>query len=206
MTATSRRYGLTYARELYLAAGGDDMRGEDRLTGRSDVPFAVRFHLHPSVAASLAAGGSGAVLRLPGGTVWRLRAVGAEMSLADSVYLGSGEVRPTRQIVLSGTTGRDGATCAGRSGASRYHPMLKRGCPRRRRRRRPKPSFRSDPPIRRNPRQLNPRGHRAASRETAQKRRSRSKSASPPRVPMAGRSVKRSNPRRNRRYRVRLYW
>ena len=33
-----RRYGLTYARELYLAAGGDDMRGEDRLTGRSDVP------------------------------------------------------------------------------------------------------------------------------------------------------------------------
>jgi len=44
-----RRHGLGYARELYLAAGGDDLRGEDRLTGRSDVPFAVRFHLHPSV-------------------------------------------------------------------------------------------------------------------------------------------------------------
>jgi hypothetical protein len=32
------------------------------------------------------------------------------MSLADSVYLGSGEARPTTQVVLTGTTGRDGAT------------------------------------------------------------------------------------------------
>ena len=124
-----RRYGLTYARELYLAAGGDDMRGEDRLTGRSDVPFAVRFHLHPSVAASLAAGGSGAVLRLPGGAVWRLRAVGAEMSLADSVYLGSGEVRPTRQIVLSGTTGRDGATVRWAIRREPVSPDAKAGAP-----------------------------------------------------------------------------
>ncbi|MGD9618045.1 MAG: heparinase II/III family protein [Alphaproteobacteria bacterium] len=105
-----RRHGVGYARELYLAADGDDMRGEDRLTGRSGVAFAVRFHLHPSVEASLAADGGGAVLRLPGGTAWRLRAAGAEMNLADSVYLGSGEVRPTTQIVLSGATGRDGAT------------------------------------------------------------------------------------------------
>jgi uncharacterized heparinase superfamily protein len=105
-----RRHGLTYARQLYLAADGDDMRGEDRLTGRSGVAFAVRFHLHPSVTASLAEDGNGAVLRLPGGVAWRLRAVGAEMSLADSVYLGAGEIRPTRQIVLTGTTDRDGAT------------------------------------------------------------------------------------------------
>ncbi len=105
-----RRHGVTYARELYLAADGDDMRGEDRLTGRSGVEFAVRFHLHPSVAPALAERGNSAVLRLPGGAAWRLRAVGAEMSLAESVYLGSGEVRPTQQIVLTGTTGRDGAT------------------------------------------------------------------------------------------------
>jgi hypothetical protein len=104
-----RRHGVSYARELYLAADGDDLRGEDRLTGRSGVAFAVRFHLHPSVAASLGENGNGAVLRLPGGAAWRLRAMGAEMSLADSVYLGSGEVRPTMQIVLTGTTGRDGA-------------------------------------------------------------------------------------------------
>jgi uncharacterized heparinase superfamily protein len=105
-----RRHGLTYARELYLAADGDDLRGEERLAGRSGVAFAVRFHLHPSVAATLGEDGGGALLRLPGGAAWRLRAVGAEISLADSVYLGSGELRETRQIVLSGTTGRDGAT------------------------------------------------------------------------------------------------
>jgi hypothetical protein len=105
-----RRHGVTYARELYLSADGDDMRGEDRLTGRSGVAFAVRFHLHPAVTPALAPDGNSAVLRLPGGAAWRLRAVGAEMSLAESVYLASGEVRPTRQIVLTGTTGRDGAT------------------------------------------------------------------------------------------------
>jgi uncharacterized heparinase superfamily protein len=105
-----RRHGVTYAREFYLSADGDDMRGEDRLTGRSGVAFAVRFHLHPLVTPALAPDGNGAVLRLPGGAAWRLRAAGAEMSLSESVYLGSGEVRPTQQIVLSGTTGRDGAT------------------------------------------------------------------------------------------------
>ncbi len=89
----------------------------------------MRFHLHPSVAASLAEGGSGAVLRLPGGAVWRLRAVGAEMSLADSVYLGSGEVRPTQQIVLSGTTGRDGATVRWALRREPVSPDAKAGAP-----------------------------------------------------------------------------
>jgi hypothetical protein len=31
------------------------------------------------------------------------------MSLGESVYLGSGEAKKTQQIVLSGTTGPDGA-------------------------------------------------------------------------------------------------
>ena len=34
----------------------------------------------------------------------------AAMSLGESVYLGSGEAKKTQQIVLSGTTGPDGAT------------------------------------------------------------------------------------------------
>jgi uncharacterized heparinase superfamily protein len=103
------RFGLTYARELYLTPDGDDLRGEDRLSGGSGVDFAVRFHLHPSVEASLAADNAAAVLRLPSGAVWRLRAAGAAMSLGESVYLGSGEAKKTQQIVLSGTTGPDGA-------------------------------------------------------------------------------------------------
>jgi uncharacterized heparinase superfamily protein len=104
-----QRFGEVYSRELYLASDGNDLRGEDKLTGRSGAAFAVRFHLHPAVAAALVEGG-GASLRLPSGAVWRLRAAGAEMSLVDSVYLGTGELKKTQQIVLSGTTGPNGAT------------------------------------------------------------------------------------------------
>jgi len=105
-----QRFGLTYTRELYLAADGDDLRGEDKLTGRSGTAFAVRFHLHPSVEPSLVPDGSAVQLRLPSGLVWRLRATGAEMSLAESIYLGSGELKTTQQVVLSGTTGASGAS------------------------------------------------------------------------------------------------
>jgi uncharacterized heparinase superfamily protein len=104
------RFGLIYARQLFLSADGEDLRGEDRLTGLPGAVFAVRFHLHPSVQASLARDASAALLRLPSGIVWRLRAAGAEMSLGESVYLGSGEARKTQQVVLSGTVPAGGAT------------------------------------------------------------------------------------------------
>jgi uncharacterized heparinase superfamily protein len=103
------RFGLTYARQLFLAADGEDLRGEERLTGWPGAAFAVRFHLHPSVQASLAEDGGATLLRLPSGMLWRLRAAGAEMSLGGSVYLGSGEARKTQQVVLSGTVGAEGA-------------------------------------------------------------------------------------------------
>ena len=103
------RFGLTYARQLFLAADGEDLRGEERLTGRPGATFAVRFHLHPSVQASLATNGGVALFRLPSGMCWRLRAAGAEMTLGERVYLGSGEARKTQQVVLSGTVGAEGA-------------------------------------------------------------------------------------------------
>src|SRR5271167_3406896 len=102
------RFGLTYARQLFLAADGEDLRGEERLTGRPGAAFAVRFHLHPSVQASLAQDGA-VLFRLPSGMCWRLRAAGGEMSLGESVYLGSSKVRKTQQVVLSGTVGAEGA-------------------------------------------------------------------------------------------------
>ena len=104
------RFGVIYSRELYLAPDGDDLRGEDKLTGRAGAPFAVRFHLHPAIDASLLENGGGALLRLAGGAAWRLRAAGAEIGLGESIYLGSGELRKTQQIVLSGMTGPNGAT------------------------------------------------------------------------------------------------
>ncbi|HUC70042.1 MAG TPA: heparinase II/III family protein [Stellaceae bacterium] len=102
------RFGLIYTRELFLAASGEDLRGEERLSGRPGAEFAVRFHLHPSVQASLVDDESAALLRLPSGARWRLRAAGAEMSLGESIYLGSGEARKTQQVVLSGTAAAGG--------------------------------------------------------------------------------------------------
>jgi uncharacterized heparinase superfamily protein len=104
-----QRFGVVYSRELYLSRDGDDLRGEDKLTGRSGLEFAVRFHLHPAVQASLVDDGAGAELRLGDGSLWRLRASGAELSLGESVYLGTGEVKKTQQVVLTGTTGPTGA-------------------------------------------------------------------------------------------------
>ncbi|HEV2303257.1 MAG TPA: heparinase II/III family protein [Stellaceae bacterium] len=104
------RFGLGYSRQLFLAANGEDLRGEDRLSGLPGARFAVRFHLHPSVQASLVEDGGSALLRLPSGNLWRLRTAGAEISLGESIYLGSGEARKTQQIVLSGAVAPEGAS------------------------------------------------------------------------------------------------
>ncbi|HTO81836.1 MAG TPA: heparinase II/III family protein [Methylomirabilota bacterium] len=101
---------LIHRRRLFLAANGEDLRGEDRLTGRGRKPFAIRFHLHPSVSASMAQNGQAALLRLPSGAGWRLRATGAPVSLEESVYLGRrGESRKTLQVVVSGDKGDEDA-------------------------------------------------------------------------------------------------
>ncbi len=38
-----QKFGLNYARELYLSADGDDLRGEDKLTGRSGMSVCRAF-------------------------------------------------------------------------------------------------------------------------------------------------------------------
>ena len=100
-------FGMIHRRRLYLAADGADLRGEDRLDpcrrNARGAPFAVRFHLHPEVRAGLARGGGAALLRLPKGGGWELRAGGARLSLEPSVYLGrGGQIRRSQQVVLSG--------------------------------------------------------------------------------------------------------
>ena len=47
------------------------------------------------------------LLRLFGGSSWRLRAEGVQMSLEESVYLGGPDPRPAQQVVLAGKA--DGA-------------------------------------------------------------------------------------------------
>jgi uncharacterized heparinase superfamily protein len=110
-------YGIIHRRRLWLSPDGGDLRGEDLFTGPEGRPvmvpdrrFIVRFHLHPSVKATLAQSGQAVLMRLPSGRGWRLRASGAGIGLAESIYLGEeGRQRRTEQIVLVGQIPLEGA-------------------------------------------------------------------------------------------------
>lgn len=105
----AERLMLTHRRRLFLSADGADVRGEDVLTGSGGGSFAVRFHLHPKVKASVSQNGAFVLLRLPSGQGWRMLASGGALTLADSVYLGQrGEMRRSQQIVVSGTLSGSG--------------------------------------------------------------------------------------------------
>jgi len=103
-------FGLTHRRAVFLAADGEDLRGEDELNGAGGKTFAVRFHLHPRIQASPLAEGAGVLLRTAAGHGWRFRAEGGAIALEDSVYLGDGTPRRSRQIVVSGRLAGGGAT------------------------------------------------------------------------------------------------
>ncbi|MFV3074054.1 heparinase II/III family protein [Niveispirillum fermenti] len=99
------RGGFTHHRRLFLAESGEDLRGQDTLTGAAGHKFAVRFHLHPGVRVATLEDEAALLLRLPSGALWKFRAGGAGIETADSIYLGQGaEPRPTVQIVLRGIT------------------------------------------------------------------------------------------------------
>ena len=112
----SGRFGFLHQRKLYLAAGGDDLRGEDALLPapkssarkrRKPQIFAVRFHLHPGVQATQLQDG-GILLRLPSGIGWRFAARGGEIRIEESIYFGGPTPRRTRQLVVEGQTVAEG--------------------------------------------------------------------------------------------------
>lgn len=111
-------YGIIHRRRLWLSPDGGDLRGEDTFVGHDGRPvtvpdrrFILRFHLHPAVKATLAQSGQAVLMRLPSGRGWRLRASGAGVGLAESIYLGEeGRLRRTEQIVLVGQVPMEGTT------------------------------------------------------------------------------------------------
>ena len=100
-------FGVVHRRRLYVAESGEDVRGEDTVEGPNPQAYAIRFHLHPTVAAVAQGDGESVMLRLPSGTAWRFRGEGAKVSLEESVYLGSAAPQPSQQVVLTGQA--DGA-------------------------------------------------------------------------------------------------
>jgi uncharacterized heparinase superfamily protein len=95
-------FGALHRRRLYMAESGEDIRGEDAVEAPTPQPYVVRFHLHPSVDATMQQGGDSALLRLPSGGGWRLRADAAKMALEESIYLGGPTPRRTVAVVLTG--------------------------------------------------------------------------------------------------------
>jgi len=110
--AYERAAGFVHQRRIFLSATGDDLRGEDSFpcvrssAGAAETAFAIRFHLHPAVKATLAMDGASVVLLLPNRSGWKLSARGAAIRLEESICLwGRAGPRKTTQILLAGTVG-----------------------------------------------------------------------------------------------------
>jgi uncharacterized heparinase superfamily protein len=99
-------FAIEHHRRLYLSGEGGDLRGEDELIGpgllrHQGLSYALRFHLHPGIPASLLGGGDSVVLRVGRSEAWRFTAKGGRVTLEDSIYLGTGTPRKTEQIVVT---------------------------------------------------------------------------------------------------------
>jgi uncharacterized heparinase superfamily protein len=98
-------FNAIHHRRLWLAGTGTDLRGEDRIESHRSQSFAIRFHLHPGVTASLQQDEGGILLRLPSGQGFKFRAAGAKLGIEESVYFGHAEPRRSEQLVLNGLAG-----------------------------------------------------------------------------------------------------
>lgn len=108
-TGYEPKFGLTHRRRFYVNEADADMRGEDILVGNRDHPFAIRFHLHPDVAAEIDEAATRITFTLPDGACWRML-VELPATLEESAYWDDAlGIRPTRQVVIHATTS-DGAT------------------------------------------------------------------------------------------------
>ncbi|HEU0118615.1 MAG TPA: heparinase II/III family protein, partial [Alphaproteobacteria bacterium] len=104
------KYGITHQRVLSLSGDGEELRGREILTGPAGRNYALRWHLHPGVQASLAQSGQTALLRTSGGTGWRLRVENGELGLEQSIYCGNGAPRRSQQLRVSGITSPEQTT------------------------------------------------------------------------------------------------
>ncbi|MGH6873431.1 MAG: heparinase II/III family protein, partial [Aestuariivirgaceae bacterium] len=107
--AYERDTGFIHERRIFLSTAGDDLRGEDSFLytpstpGAAETSFAIRFHLHPAVKATLAKGATSVILLLPNRSGWKFSARGAAIRLEESICLwGRAGPRKTMQILLTG--------------------------------------------------------------------------------------------------------
>ncbi|MEO0695173.1 MAG: heparinase II/III family protein [Pseudomonadota bacterium] len=95
-----------WERRLFLAADGEDLRGQDTLINPAPglaANWRARFHLHPSVKASMSRDKRTVILALSNGEGWRFRTNCKNLHIERSIYCGHGGApQAAEQIVLSG--------------------------------------------------------------------------------------------------------
>lgn len=109
-----RAFGLAYRRILTLAGDGRALDGVERITGPkgaialgTPLPFAVHFHLHPTVTCD-GVDDASADLILRDGRRWRLAVVGAALSREESIHFADlAGPRQSQQLVARGMTAGD---------------------------------------------------------------------------------------------------
>lgn len=103
-------FGLLHRRYLFIDHEGRNLRGIDELirplkhkgqTPKGEIPYMIRFHLHPNVRVQLVEHQM-VQLETQGGQVWRLRTDAPLINIEESTYWGGHFPRDTHQITLSG--------------------------------------------------------------------------------------------------------
>lgn len=98
-------FSLIHQRILELSGDGDELMGRDILESPPGLAYSLRWHLHPSVAVSLAQNAQTALMKTPSGSGWRLRVERGSLGLEPSVYCGDGTARRSAQLLSNGITG-----------------------------------------------------------------------------------------------------
>jgi len=105
------RYRIVHERQLSLADAGDRLEGIDTFVSPSgSAPnkggkdsFAIRFHLHPNVRATVLHERRAVVMELPDGETWEFETDGPEIVLEESILLSDNRGnRATEQVVIYG--------------------------------------------------------------------------------------------------------
>jgi uncharacterized heparinase superfamily protein len=105
-----KRFGLIHERKLTLLSTGSRLKGWDRLTvgreaGVKETHYAIRFHIHPSVALTSIWEGLGVLLQTASGVTLTFEANGLPVNVEESIFFAApGGPRSCEQIVIHGAT------------------------------------------------------------------------------------------------------
>ncbi len=105
------RYHIVHERRLHLSGAGDRLEGVDTFLSPTGAPvrrggkdaYAIRFHLHPNVRATLSEDGYAVHFELPDGESWQFETDAADLAIEESILMS--DTRGNRradQVVIYG--------------------------------------------------------------------------------------------------------